>query len=553
MKITKVTVRNFKCFREESFDLDDSIVIAGPNNSGKTTLLQAIATWSLVLERWFELNDFQKHGGFYARAPISRQTFYSVPMRHFNMLWNDRKSNKRIKVELEVATDDAGRIRMEIESDSSEQVYARPSKDVDSAALKKARDSYRTFFVPSVSGIDLDEPVYQRPKIEQLLGQGKSGDALRNLLAETSLDPDAWGQLTGLIEDMFGYTLLPPDDTGAHIIAEYREHPDGPRFDINAAGSGFLQMLLLLAFLVGRKNAVLLLDEPDAHLHVILQDTIYDKLKRIAQASNTQLIVATHSDVLINAIDPKDLLAMLGQPRKLASGDEKSSLIRSLSILSNTDILLAEEKGHILYVEGRTDLKILLEWALILEHRLADFLQRPFWKPTVFETRVQGKGIKAQDHFKSLLLVQEGMRGVRIVDRDGNAGIPPREVAVEGRFLKLCWGRYEIENYLLHPSALARFVAKVAGKNAPQASTEAVKKIMSTILSANAANDPLGDHVVLRDLKARYDILPPILDQVGLQGFPYTRYNEIAAAMRSEEVHPDVAEILDATADHFNL
>ena len=44
--IKKLTVRNFKSFREQSFDLGDSVVLAGPNNAGKTTLLQAVSRGS---------------------------------------------------------------------------------------------------------------------------------------------------------------------------------------------------------------------------------------------------------------------------------------------------------------------------------------------------------------------------------------------------------------------------------------------------------------------------------------------------------------------------
>ena len=43
--IRRVRLANFKRFRDQSFDLDDSVVLAGPNNSGKSTLMQAIAWW----------------------------------------------------------------------------------------------------------------------------------------------------------------------------------------------------------------------------------------------------------------------------------------------------------------------------------------------------------------------------------------------------------------------------------------------------------------------------------------------------------------------------
>lgn len=44
MRISKVVLRNFKRFEEETFRLDGNVILTGPNNSGKTTLLQAIAS-----------------------------------------------------------------------------------------------------------------------------------------------------------------------------------------------------------------------------------------------------------------------------------------------------------------------------------------------------------------------------------------------------------------------------------------------------------------------------------------------------------------------------
>ncbi|WP_447975485.1 hypothetical protein [Nitrospira sp. Kam-Ns4a] len=57
----------------------------------------------------------------------------------------------------------------------------------------------------------------------------------------------------------------------------------------------------------------------------------------------------------------------------------------------------------------------------------------------------------------------------------------------------------------------------------------------------------------LQQRKARTDVIPPILDAAGLHGFPYTRFNEIAAAMQPDEVHPEVIEKLDAIQRAFGL
>ena len=550
MKITKVAIRNFKKFGNQTFNLDGNVVIAGPNNSGKTTLLQAIATWSLALEHWRELNDYKKHRGFYTWAPITRQTFYPVPLRAFDLLWHERTSKGRINIAL---TCDNDIIAIEIRADTTEQVRVRPSNSVLPKWLKNTGNRLNSVFVPAMSGLGTEEPVYQSPKIQQLLGQGKPGDVLRNLLAETYNNQDAWKRLTASIEKMFGYTLLPPNTAGANIVAEYQHSKGEAKFDIASAGSGFLQVLMLMTFLNSRPGAVLLLDEPDAHLHVILQDGIYNELRTAAQASNSQLIIATHSEVVINAVDPRELCALLGEPKKLASTAERATLIRSLSALSNMDVMLALEHGKILYVEGHTDLDILRAWAKLLGHGVGGFMDKPLWKPTVSETRTKAKGIKAQDHFESLLLAQENMRGVQISDRDGRENIPDSTMALDNKLLKLCWTRYEIENYLVHPAVLARFIGQAVGPTAPLADIDAMKEEMRKHLPGSVVDEPMNDSDVLISTKMRKSILPKIIDSAGLPDFPYTRYSEIAAIMKPDEIHPDIVAKLDAIANHFGL
>ena len=88
--ISRLTLRNFKRFREQAFELADSVVLAGPNNAGKSTLLQAIATWKLGLDRWVA----QREGGRAVKrsgVAITRADFTAAPLREMNLLWEDRK------------------------------------------------------------------------------------------------------------------------------------------------------------------------------------------------------------------------------------------------------------------------------------------------------------------------------------------------------------------------------------------------------------------------------------------------------------------------------
>ncbi len=49
--LTKLICRNFKRFGEIKVELGNPVVFIGPNNSGKTTALQALSLWEIGLKR----------------------------------------------------------------------------------------------------------------------------------------------------------------------------------------------------------------------------------------------------------------------------------------------------------------------------------------------------------------------------------------------------------------------------------------------------------------------------------------------------------------------
>ena len=52
--LTSLQVRNFKSLKDVEIDLGQSVLFVGPNNSGKTTALQALALWEIGLRKWLE-------------------------------------------------------------------------------------------------------------------------------------------------------------------------------------------------------------------------------------------------------------------------------------------------------------------------------------------------------------------------------------------------------------------------------------------------------------------------------------------------------------------
>lgn len=580
--IRRVTVKHFKRFREQTFELAESIVLAGPNNSGKTTLLQAIAAWKLGLDRWVAHRsgdivrleahiDIQgtgqdrhpakrtgdragKHPGSAAvkrsGVPVSRADFTAVPLREMNLLWEDRRVTgpggvaggaRLIEIILEGVENDGDdwSCGLEFQYANAELVYVRPRRARD-MTTEAARDfpphgakALDIVHVPPLSGIEREEPRRERGMQDLLIGQGRPGEILRNLLWEISEEhPEDWAELAAHMHELFGIDLGRPlySSVQPFIVCEYAVGADRP-LDLASAGAGTLQVLLLLAFLYARPASVILLDEPDAHQHIILQEQVYRLTRQVARSRGGQVIIATHSDVILDATEPDRVVGFLGDtPRVLSHKIERDGLREALKRLTTTDLMLGMEVGAVLYVESESDERILREWARVLDHPAKAFFGRPFvhW--------LGGRKLKeAGDHSFALRAAFPAIRAICLLDGD-NRDEEDEKLANSG-LLVLRWHRYEIENYLLQPDAIKRFIGH------PGLEDEVDREFR---IQVPHGTDLFGAHVSLSRLKASHEFLLPLLAK--LRPTPKRDLYLLAAEMRPDEIHPEVIEKLDHIA-----
>jgi len=552
--IKKVILKNFKRFREQEFIIRDNIVLAGPNNSGKTTLLQSIATWHFALDKWRREKGVSK-AGKRTGVPITRNEFRTMPVRELNLLWTDtstalKKSEGKqgtprvmsITLEGETPGGNSWELTMEFRYSNSELVYAKPSEEQIPSQI-----SDLIVHVPSFSGISADEPIHAPDYQEWLIGQGKPGDILRNLLMQVHSDStEQWEKLNNQIKDIFGYRLLPPEYEGRpFIVCDYlpgippkRGYGGLPKLDIANAGSGFLQTLMLFAFFHARPATVFLMDEPDAHLHVVLQEQIYRRLIGLAEKNHSQLIIATHSEVLVDDTPPEKILSFYGDPHALLKKTDRDEVREALKRLSAMDITRSEAK-RVLYVENESDFRILCAWARILSHPILEWIEGE----NVYYYPMRGRNPReAKAHFFALRAIHAGMKGLILIDGDDKE-TPERDIKTNGLEI-FKWERYEIENYLLHPESIGRFVEPILG---PLFSDIAVKA-MKNMLPPAVMSDPLANHDYLERTPASKELLPRILEGLDV---PKAEYYRIAEAMKPEELHDDIGKFFDSLASQL--
>lgn len=541
--IKKITIKNFKKFEDASYEVNPAVsLLVGPNNGGKTTALQAIALWSFLIQEWnarkgkASKSKAKKRTG----AALTRNTIYAVPVQEMKFLWfnTDIQSAHQQPIKIQIIAegvdknDREWKYGVELYYGGPEVSYSKPidpQKDIP-------EDVYKVFHLPPLSGVQTQEIKVELGKQRHIIAEGRPGEILRNLLLQVQ-EKGKWDDLCGQIENMFNLQLNKISfnpSTDANILVYYR--PKGwsriKHLEIANGGSGFLQFLLLAAFLYVHENAILLIDEPDSHMHVRLQQGMYDWLLKIAAENNVQLLISTHSEILINSTDTDYIYTFFGRVPKLVQGN-KQQIITALNKISTIDILNAQDKKFILFAEGINDLRLLKSWAINLGHEISKELNEVFFEPT-------GDNLidKARNKFKYLKVVEPNLKGFFIRDNVSKTDAQQIPPGLEVRY----WTRKEIENYLIIPSVLKKFLQKQesSAELFVKPLIEKADQYLKDSLPPKVYNEPLQNDY---DGKGS-DFLDKFFCEVDIK-INKGDYCRIADVMYKSEIHPDIKKMLD--------
>jgi len=307
-------------------------------------------------------------------------------------------------------------------------------------------------FLQPMSGLAPIEPKLELGRINVLLGEGQTAQILRNLCYHVfTTNPLKWQELNNNIESLFGAKLSDPEyvATRGEIYLSYRDNYKDKaqmELDLTSSGRGFQQMILLLAYLYANPNSILLLDEPDAHLEILRQRQMYKMISDVSSDQNSQIIIASHSEVLLNEAAEKDIVvAFVGKPHRIDNRG-RGQVAKSLREIGFDQYYLAEQTGWVLYLEGSTDLAILQSFAKKLKHPAEKYLKNPFVH------YVDNLPSVAHHHFYGLKEAKKDLVGLAIFDR------LTQELTSTEAFDLVCWKKKEIENYFITKDVLVKYV-----------------------------------------------------------------------------------------------
>lgn len=568
--LTKLTIRNFKRFDKVEIELGNPVVFIGPNDSGKTTALQALALWSIGLNKWLEKRSGKVAPEKRPGVTINRRDLIAVPVPDANLLWRDlhvrdvqrvegrqQTQNIRLDVVVEgVTNDQPWSCGLEFDYANEESFYCRPLRSTDEASqermpIPEQAGGVKIAFLPPMSGLAANETRLDAGAINVRLGEGRTAEVLRNLcyITVTAKDGDKqWGNIRSKMKNLFGVQLDDPAYLAerGEIAMTYRT-PSGVRLDLSSSGRGLQQTLLLLAHLTVNPRSVLLLDEPDAHLEILRQRQIYQLLTDTAREQDSQIVAASHSEVVLNEAADRDVIvAFVGKPHRI--DDRGSQLLKSLKEIGYDQYYQSEQTGWVLYLEGSTDLAILRAFAEKIGHPCQECLTRPFVH------YVLNLPNRAREHFHGLREAKADLVGFALFDRID------QQLQSTPELTEYIWRRREIENYLAFPETLLAYAEGTAEEVAPgplftpqerEKRVGAMQECIEDFVPRAAMRDRSDKWWI--DTKASDDFLDRLFDgffkKLGLPNLmTKTHYHVLARYVPQDQIDPEISHVLGLIA-----
>lgn len=336
MFITKFTIRNFKSFHEVTLNFNSDLnIFTGVNNSGKTSILEALALWEecfvkLAYRATKASTKLGIRAGDYRFGHESHNYFeyadtLAVRSPGFADLFHNLNPRNEIQLVAEIKKG-ASLLTLGFRI----KAVSRASYDITVMRLEGfSYSALNAFFEtwPTPLNVVFASPVAVRqvehfqtlPSIRHQVASHESMGVFRNRIYQLSKQTARFEEFQTVISEIL---FESPNQVRIKIISDEQKemrlrvlaevgNKDIAK-DISLLGSGALQIVeVLLGYFESESDLnLILLDEPDSHIHRTVQQRLLKTL--IGFSSKTQIFLTTHNESLIRDAEYRHIFLLNG-------------------------------------------------------------------------------------------------------------------------------------------------------------------------------------------------------------------------------------------------
>lgn len=533
MKILKLILSNFKHFEDQTIEFNDDInVLIGENNAGKTSIIQAIAavfeipfggnienefptklidppfTTRVEIEvaftkdeliilrgiknidvaqnRRFNDQEWDKIISFIIENNLSFRLRLNIEVVNKNTTQLRRGGLKREDLEIYSRVDEIREIIKEFNEDLDHNyVMNKISVNLNQILLNSINNPQNLPFKPLVlfpflSEFRSSENFISYINLQQnLKGSYRHHNVRAQLFHLKMKNPKAFTEFKKRMEANFrgikDVSIEFDFDTGYFNLIL-----DSFGRDITLYGGGtqtFAQIFSIIGF---EDYSIILIDEPDAHLHASLAENFVEYLKELSISK--QIVFTTHLPNIINIIPTENIISLKLETGKsihdkLAIETDIYSELSKMGILPSTyDRELLKRADIVIFTEGKTDKPILMGFLKKYQKLATSDLIYP-----KIEFLPIGK-IYSSDLNKmktGIMSFLKDKRFLYIRDRDEDSPEEIQRIVEFDGFPVHVWKFRQIESYLLDISALTDLIISKRKSLGLEETRDQIKQIIS--------------------------------------------------------------------------
>ncbi|MDU2239740.1 MAG: ATP-binding protein [Paenibacillus sp.] len=302
--IKRIVIERFKHLDNINIELEKMNLFVGSNNAGKSSILQAVQ-FAISAAQTTTLEPNTRWIGEALNTSVAPNQLVYTPLRDVyalapgGILREPRGEGISVKF-LEAGSE--AETSVLVGKGRNKNLTVRISGQSLGERLQSINEPF-SIFVPGLAGIPAVEE-YKTPGIvRKAAARGDANNVFRNILWLLKQNDENWNRFVTDIKLVFpnldlDVTFVP--DRDEHINATIRY--DQYELPIDSAGTGVLQAIQILSYVNLYRPKMLILDEPDSHLHPNNQRKLATVLRKFTEERELQILLSTHSRHLIDEL-----------------------------------------------------------------------------------------------------------------------------------------------------------------------------------------------------------------------------------------------------------
>ncbi|WP_162841465.1 ATP-dependent nuclease [Salaquimonas pukyongi] len=351
-KIDRVRIQRFKSIENVDFNLGELTVFVGGNNSGKTTIIQAIH-FAFTLFQSLQISNKWPSRNQRSTTISPEELIYVPSLDPYSLgIGGKLREAEDQAIILDFYFSDGEHTQLKVRKGRITNVLVEPT-NVDYLRNIAGLNEPYSIFSPGLAGVSKSEQYVSDGVLLRALSRGDANAFLRNTLLRLHDDRQAWAAFTTDLDTLFQHLEFEVNfDQEVDESINISTKRGDVVVPLDLSGTGLLQAIQIFAYLHLFKPKLMVFDEPDSHLHPNNQRNLCAVFKTIASERNTQVVLTTHSRHMIDSLSDSCVIVwMQNGSANPASRDDQVDLLIDLGALDVRERLAAENPAFVILSE----------------------------------------------------------------------------------------------------------------------------------------------------------------------------------------------------------